>query len=251
MLGAPLDSTGVSAAPCGTPAAPDMAVLLEAFQVCDSTFPIGTFNHSFGMETYNAEGTIRKAPQFEAWICSYFDEQYRYGEGLLVTLAYKALDSGDEHALWRLDRELTLATPAAETRNGTKLIARQMMGLLGELEGNEGLLGRYAQAMREGTCFGSPALAFAIFAHGRGILVRDAYLMYGYSVASTLVQNAVRSIPLGQRQGQVVLRRVLEELRALYPLSAQLDEGRLGAGSPGLEIAQMRHETLEARLFMS
>lgn len=232
-------------------AAPDMAVLLEAFQVCDSTFPIGTFNHSFGMETYNAEGTIRKAPQFAQWICSYFDAQYRFGEGLLVILAYRALDENDEDALWRLDQELTLATPAAETRNGTKLIARQMLGLLGELEGADGVLGRYAQAMREGACFGSPALAFAIFAHGRGIAVRDAYLMYGYSVASTLVQNAVRSIPLGQRQGQLVLRQVIEELRALYPLSARLDETWLGAGSPGLEIAQMRHETLEARLFMS
>ena len=202
-------------APCEpTAPMPDMAVLLEAFQVCDSTFPIGTFNHSFGMETYNAEGSMRKAPQFEEWICSYFSAQYRFGEGLLVILAYRALDVGDEGALWRLDQELTLATPAAETRTGTKL-------------------------------------AFAIFAHGRGIPVREAYLMYGYSVASTLVQNAVRSIPLGQRQGQLVLRRVIEELRELYPKSACLDEGWLGAGSPGLEIAQMRHETLDARLFMS
>ena len=59
--------------------APDMAVLLQAFQVCDSTFPIGTFNHSFGMETYTFEGTIRKAPDFDAWIERYFGSQYRYG----------------------------------------------------------------------------------------------------------------------------------------------------------------------------
>lgn len=53
-------------APCEPKApVPDMAVLLEAFQICDSTFPIGTFNHSFSMETYNAEGSMRKAPQFE------------------------------------------------------------------------------------------------------------------------------------------------------------------------------------------
>lgn len=246
------DGESTLGAPCEPMApAPDMAVLLEAFQVCDSTFPIGTFNHSFGMETYNAEGSMRKAPQFEEWICSYFSAQYRFGEGLLVILAYRALDAGDEEALWRLDQELALATPAAETRNGTKLIARQMMGLLGELEGTDGMLGRYGQEMRDSSCFGSPALAFAIFAHGRSIPVRDAYLMYGYSVASTLVQNAVRSIPLGQRQGQLVLRRVIEELGELYPKSMCLDEEWLGAGSPGLEIAQMRHETLDARLFMS
>lgn len=156
--------TSGSESPFGTPCEPtapmpDMAVLLEAFQICDSTFPIGTFNHSFGMETYNAEGSMRKVPQFEEWICSYFSAQYRFGEGLLVILAYRALDVGDEGALWYLDQELTLATPAAETRTGTKL-------------------------------------AFAIFAHGRGIPVREAYLMYGYSVASTLVQMPCGRFPL-------------------------------------------------------
>ncbi len=232
-------------------AAPDMGVLLEAFQVADSTFPIGSFNHSFGMETYSAEGTIRKAPEFDAWIKSYFRDQYRYGEGLLTILAYEALADEDSMTLWRLDQEITLSTLAAETRTGTKLIAKQMIGLLEELEGDEGCLGAYAKAVRKGQCFGNPALAFAIFAFSRELPVRDCYLLYGYSVASTLVQNAVRSIPLGQRQGQVVLHHVIEELCRLYPESAMLDEAHLGASSPGLEIAQMRHESLEARLFMS
>lgn len=231
--------------------APDMAVLLQAFQVCDSTFPIGTFNHSFGMETYTFEGTIRKAPDFDAWIERYFGSQYRYGEGLAVVLAHRALEAGQVERLWELDQELTLSTMAAETRTGTKLIARQMLGLLQELDGDDGLVGEYARRVRKGTCYGSPAVAFSIFAHGCGIGERDAYLMYGYSVASTLVQNAVRSIPLGQRQGQVVLRRVICQLERLYPLTARLDQSWLGACEPGLEIAQMRHQTLEARLFMS
>jgi urease accessory protein len=232
-------------------AAPDMGTLLEAFQIADSTFPIGTFNHSFGMETYVSEGTIRMAPDFDAWIASYFSDQYRSSEGLLVLLAFRALEDGDTEMLWRLDRELFLATLAQETRHGTQLIARQMLGLLLELEGTQGLLGTYAAKVRDGSCPGSPALAFAIFAQRRGLSARSAYLLYGYSVASTLVQNAVRSVPLGQRQGQAVLRRIIRQLVSLYPESAALEERHLGATSPGLEIAQMRHETLEARLFMS
>lgn len=232
-------------------AAPDMGVLLEAFQIADSTFPIGSFNHSFGMETYVSEGTIRKAPEFDAWLKSYFRDQYRTCEGLLVILAFEALGEGDDGMLWRLDRELHLATLAQETRHGTQLIARQMLGLLQELEGTQDLLGTYAAKVRDGSCPGSPALAFALFAYGKGLSRRSAYLLYGYSIASTLVQNAVRSVPLGQRQGQIVLRHAIEELVSLYPESCTLGERHLGASSPGLEIAQMRHETLEARLFMS
>lgn len=32
--------------------------ILEVFQICDSTFPIGTFNHSYGMETYLRDGIV-------------------------------------------------------------------------------------------------------------------------------------------------------------------------------------------------
>ena len=32
---------------------------LDLFQICDSTFPIGSFNHSFGMENYLSDGLRR------------------------------------------------------------------------------------------------------------------------------------------------------------------------------------------------
>ena len=37
---------------------------LEVFQICDSTFPIGTFNHSFGMENYLHDRKISTHPNF-------------------------------------------------------------------------------------------------------------------------------------------------------------------------------------------
>lgn len=40
--------------------------------------------------------------------------------------------------------------------------------------------------------------------------------MYGYSIGSTMVQNAVRAIPLGQRDGQMVLNDIIKLLGELY-----------------------------------
>ena len=57
---------------------------LEVFQICDSTFPIGTFNHSFGMENYLRTNVIKKAPEFRIWLENYYRSQFRFGEGLLV-----------------------------------------------------------------------------------------------------------------------------------------------------------------------
>ena len=42
-----------------------------------------------------------------------------------------------------------------------------------------------------------------------------------------------------------------ESLRRAVERIFELDDGDLGAAAPGLEIAQMRHEHLRARMFMS
>lgn len=33
--------------------------ILNVMQICDSNFPVGSFNHSFGMETYLRDGDIK------------------------------------------------------------------------------------------------------------------------------------------------------------------------------------------------
>lgn len=256
-----------------------MQTLLEIFQICDSTFPIGTFNHSFGMENYLNRRVIRRAPEFRTWIKNYFRSQYRYGEGFLTILCYRAMDGSgtndviseekdpditgtqfrnrqnQEDVLRKIldyDDIITKSTLALETRDGTKMIARQMYLLIQKMYGDTiPYLSEYAEKVENEEAYGNPAIVFSMFAHEKNIAVKDAYEMYGYSVASTLVQNAVRSVPLGQRQGQVILKEVIELICTLYEKSEELPENCLGANAPGLELAQIAHETQPARLFMS
>lgn len=226
--------------------------LLEAIQICDSTFPIGTFNHSFGMENYLSRGVIQKAPQFRTWLESYYRTQFRYGEGLLVILCFRALAEGKKESLLRYDDQITKSVVASETREGTQMIAAQMIALIRRMYGDSlPVLEWYARCVEEESACGNPAIVFSVFAFEKQIPVRDAFALYGYSVASTLVQNAVRSIPLGQREGQVILNGILLLLDDLYEKAVCLDESYLGASAPGLELAQICHETQAARLFMS
>lgn len=225
---------------------------LEVFQICDSTFPIGTFNHSFGMENYLHDWRIRKAPEFNIWITNYYRSQFKYGEGLLTRICYEAIENDDFEKIIEYDNSLTKATLALETREGTKMITHQMIGLINRIYGNSiNLLNRYERAIDDGKAYGNPAIVFTIFAHYKGMKQRDLTLMYGYSVASTLVQNAVRAIPLGQKEGQVILNGLIFLLDKVCAEISELDEEFLGANAPGLELAQIKHETQTSRLFMS
>ncbi|EOS7927077.1 urease accessory protein UreF, partial [Enterococcus hirae] len=81
--------------------------------------------------------------------------------------------------------------------------------------------------------------------------LEEAIFMYSYSVGATIVQNAVRSIPIGQKEGQIILKNLTVSLPNLISQIMKLDEDTLGANTPGIEIAQIRHESQSFRLFMS
>ena len=63
---------------------------LEIVQIVDSTFPIGSFNHSFGMENYLREDTVTDDKGYEEWQEAYLASQFKYGEGLVIKLVYDA-----------------------------------------------------------------------------------------------------------------------------------------------------------------
>lgn len=219
-------------------------------QLCDSGFPSGAFSHSFGFETYLQEGSIKDGPTFRAWLEAYIRSQWIYNDGFALRLAYERLEKNDAQALWELDRRLTAQTIPREQRSGGIRMGRRMLELaLGFLR--LPMLELYSKAVEERAAFGQTALLFAVICHHYRVTLRDALLHYAYASTVSLVQNGVRAIPLGQSEGQ----KMLFELNALLINAVreieQLSEEDFGIASPGLEMAAVRHERLEVRMFMS
>ena len=106
---------------------------LEIVQIVDSTFPIGSFNHSFGMENYLREDTVTDDKGYEEWQEAYLASQFKYGEGLVIKLVYDAMVTDNIEQVWHYDKVLTVSTQARETRQGTKMIAKQMLRLIQRL----------------------------------------------------------------------------------------------------------------------
>lgn len=224
--------------------------VLKVLQVCDSTFPVGSFNHSYGMETYLRNSIIIDTPSLRKWLNTFLLNQFVYGEGLAVRLTYEYLEKNDKEAIWNLDRHMTVQNMAKEGRDGGKLVAYRMSELMLDLY-DINLLKEYKQRISDEKSYGNPAIVFAMVMMEIGVSVEAAVIYYGYSVIATLIQNAVRTIPLGQRDGQIVLNESFDTLQEVYKRVSTLEEEDLGANIPGLEISQINHETLTFRLFMS
>ena len=224
--------------------------ILSLFQLCDSNFPTGAFSHSYGLETYIQEDIVRDSTTFLQWLHVYLEEQLIYSDGLACRLVYEALEKEDFQKVWELDRMLNVQNLPRETREGTQRMGDRMLNLVESLYEIRAL-SLYRERLKMKQSFGHPAIVFTMVGHHLGVLKTSTTLYYLYSCISSLVQNAVRAIPLGQTAGQKIIQEFQGALVATTEKIQNLDEADFGIVSPGLELAQMKHERVNIRIFMS
>lgn len=224
--------------------------ILSLFQLCDSNFPTGAFSHSYGLESYIQEDIVHNQATFAEWLNVYLNEQLVYSDGLASRLVYESLEKGEIEKVWKIDRMIMVQNLPRETREGSQRMGERMLNLVESLYPIP-LLVEYGKRIKEKKSFGHPSIVFTIIGHHLGVSQKDTTLFYLYSTVSSIVQNAVRAIPLGQTAGQKTIQEFQETLTIATEKIQFLDEEDFGIVSPGLELAQMMHERVNIRIFMS
>lgn len=201
----------------------------------DSALPTGGFSHSFGFEQYVHTGEIHDADSFAAWLRVFVARQLTYTDALLMRMLYEGVPEAE------LADRAGAATLPAEVRAADVVMAGRIRQI-----GQTALDVPGTQAEPA-----HPAIEFARISLHFGIALDDAVVGHLTTTIITLTQNAVRAIPIGQTAGQQVVAAAHAWVDDAVTAVHGLDRSDLGAAAPGLEIAQMRHERLRARMFMS
>jgi len=80
---------------------------------------------------------------------------------------------------------------------------------------------------------------------------REALAAYLFAWIENQALAALKLIPLGQTQGQALIRELAKGIPEIVDRALALPDDALGNFAPGLAMASSRHETQYTRLFRS
>jgi urease accessory protein len=205
--------------------------LLALVQWLSPAFPTGGYAYSHGLEQVITDGAVSDGDSLRRWLADVLT--FGAGRQDSVLLALSLRDGADHDALSALARALQpSAERLSETMEQGAAFARAVSALTARDLPARPLPVAVGQAAS--TLELPPAQVLALYLH---------------AFASNLVSAAVRFVPLGQDAGQAVLSAlhpVLDRL-ACDLVDATLDD--LQSAALGADLAAMRHETLDVRIF--
>jgi urease accessory protein len=161
--------------------------------------------------------------------------------------AIDAWRAGDFAAVEHWNDLFLASRETAELRAETVQMGFSLARLLNELDGMNG--NALAHLNELGEISFPAAFAFAVAAWQ--LAPADALSAYLWAWAENQVTAALKTVPLGQTDGQRMLLVLGARLPAIVERASMLSDDDVGTYTPRLAILSSRHETQYSRLFRS
>lgn len=208
-----------------------MTALLSLVQWLSPAFPTGGYAYSHGLEQAVVDGTLTDAARLRDWLADILTHGSARQDAVLLACALRP--DADYDALGDLATALTSgAERAHETLAQGAALAQTVAALTGRALNPRPLPVALGQA-----------------AAPLNLPAPQVIALYLHAFVSNLIQTMVRFVPLGQTEGQKALTALHPLIESLAQTLATATPDDLATSTFGADMAAMRHETLQPRIF--
>jgi len=211
------------------------------------SYPVGGFSYSHGLERAIEDGDVTDRASLSGWVA----ELVRHGSGrsdlILLAQAWRAACVDDLSSLSSL-ADLGVALSISAERRLESVGQGEAFLRATRSAWPDARLDTIA-AIRDGEVPYPVAVGAAAAVHGLPLpATANAFLA---AFAASLVSAGVRLIPLGQTDALLAIAELDQVIDPLADGARRLTLDDLGGATFRADIAAMRHETQETRLFRS
>ncbi|MDE5813486.1 MAG: urease accessory protein UreF, partial [Muribaculaceae bacterium] len=219
-------------------------------QMTDSTFPVGTFSFSNGLETASHMGIVHDADTLEQYTRS-VARQGAFSDGVAALLAYRAALAGNLEEIEKIDRELMLFKMNSEARMMLQRMGKKLAELGVKLFPDCEVMAKWLDAIKDGNAPGTYPVAQGISFAAAGLSEEDLFASHQYGVINMVLSAALRCVRVSHYDTQLILQRLCAESDALFEEAKDMTFEDMNSFVPEMDIFASLHEKGNMRMFMN
>lgn len=226
-----------------------MHAISRLLQFTDSTFPVGAFSFSNGLETASFEKIVHDAATLREFVRSQA-LQAAYSDGIVALHAHRAFLRGDYDAIAEADKLLILFKMNDEARMMLRRMGKKFAELASRLFRND-IVSRWLEDIKAEKVPGTFPVAQGIAYAAAGVDEKALFCAHQYGVVNMVLSAALRCVKVSHYDTQKILFDLSDEVEALYKEASVMDLKDMNAFFPELDILASLHEKGNMRMFMN
>lgn len=223
--------------------------VMHLLQFTDSTFPVGTFSFSNGLETAAHEGLVTDAGSLRAFVESQA-LQAAYSDGVAALHAHRAFVAGDYGKAAEADRALFRFKMNAEARLMLQRMGKKLAELAARLF-DSSMITRWLDDIRAEKVPGSYPVGQGLAYAAAGVGEKDLFCAHQYGVINMVLSAALRIVRVSHYDTQKILFDLAPKAEEHYEEAARMELRDMNAFFPQLDIFASLHEKGNMRMFMN
>lgn len=226
-----------------------MLSVMRLLQFTDSTFPVGTFSFSNGLETASFENIVTDASTLKAFAWSQA-VQAAYSDGVAAIQSHRAFLANDFEKIVEADRFLLLFKMNEEARLMLRRMGKKFAELSSKLFDSE-LIKRWLDEIKKENTPGCFPVAQGISYAAAGVDEKNMFCAHQYGVINMVLGAALRCVKVSHYDTQKILFELSEKTSGLYDEASTMRLTDMNAFFPELDILSSLHEKGNMRMFMN